>query len=788
MSNSLQLKAFWNFLQRNKLFTAINIFGFAVSLAFVVLIGLYVQDELSVDDFQANKERIFRLEYAERSNLPPALGAAVVARYPEIEAVTRIYACDLTVAPIAGFTAEENTADGLFVDSSFFSIFSYPFVEGSPATAMQTSRDVVLTRRFARRIFGNESATGRTLHIGKHDFTVGGVVDDFEHSVFRSPDILLPVEKAFAVAYGIDDPSQMAVINGNYDFGLYLLGRPGSDLATRLDTAELNRLFLEDLQLDLFRSGNINHPRLCPLKEVYLSPIPGQGTRSNTRTYLLILGATAALILLFAVINYINLSVAQSGFRAQEVAMRRLLGGSRGSLFAGFIVESLLLCFVSFGIALLLASTAEPWFRTVMQSDISVAKGFTTGNVVLALVGVGLIGTISGLVPAYVLTRTEPIDIVRGTFRRQTKMVYSKILITFQYGITIVLIGCTITIGRQLDFMRHSDLGFDSAHVIICKNRFTASQRDAVRGELMSIPGVTAVSFADNLPGIGHYNGRYGHYDLDRRLHDLAGFNGDSAFLNVLGIVPLRETGRVNADGRRYWLTETAWRDLELAEDATEYTRGENPRYNFAIAGLLRDFHADNFTEPILPAVVCVIPEYRGRQVLIRVTPAAGWAVMDHIAEVYNRHAGGNYFNGRFLQQEIDNQYRTQQRMGEMVGVFALLAIVISALGMLAMATYFMRQREREVAVRKVFGSTSRQALARVMASFLKLVGVAFVVAVPVIGYLMRGWLAGYAYRIPLSWTIYALAGAVALLIAGSSVLWQSWRTVRANPVDVLRK
>ena len=411
-----------------------------------------------------------------------------------------------------------------------------------------------------------------------------------------------------------------------------------------------------------------------------------------------------------------------------------------------------------------------------MQSDISVAKGFTTGNVVLALIGVGLIGTISGLVPAYVLTRTEPIDIVRGTFRRQTKMVYSKILITFQYGITIVLIGCTITIGRQLDFMRHSDLGFDSAHVIICKNRFTASQRDAVRGELMSIPGVTAVSFADNLPGIGHYNGRYGHYDLDRRLHDLAGFNGDSAFLNVLGI------------GRRYWLTETAWRDLELAEDATEYTRGENPRYNFAIAGLLRDFHADNFTEPILPAVVCVIPEYRGRQVLIRVTPAAGWAVMDRIAEVYNRHAGGNYFNGRFLQQEIDNQYRTQQRMGEMVGVFALLAIVISALGMLAMATYFMRQREREVAVRKVFGSTSRQALARVMASFLKLVGVAFVVAVPVIGYLMRGWLAGYAYRIPLSWTIYALAGAVALLIAGSSVLWQSWRTVRANPVDVLRK
>lgn len=788
MSNSLQLKAFWNFLQRNKLFTAINIFGFAVSLAFVVLIGLYVQDELSVDDFQANKERIFRLEYAEGSNLPPALGAALAAHYPEIEAFTRIHACDLTVAPVSGFTTEENIADGLFVDSSFFSIFSYPFVEGSLATAMQTPRDIVLTRRFARRLFGNEPAMGQTLHIGNDDFTVSGVVDDFEQTAFRSSDILLPAEKAYAIAYGIDDPSIMAVINGNYDFGLYLLGRSNSDLAARLDTAELNRLVQEDLQLGLFQSKHLNHPRLCPLKEVYLSPIPGRGTRSNTRTYLLILGTTAALILLFAVINYINLSVAQSGFRAQEVAMRRLLGGSRGSLFAGFIVESLLLCLVSFGIALLLASTAEPWFRTVMQSDISVAKGFTTGNVVLALVGVGLIGTISGLVPAYVLTRTEPIDIVRGTFRRQTKMVYSKMLITFQYGITIVLIGCTITIGRQLDFMRHSDLGFDSEHIVICKNRFTASQRDAVRGELMSIPGVMAVSFAFAAPGVGAHNGYYGHFDTEGKLHDLRGFDGDTAFLTVLGIRPTQETGRRGPNGRQVWLTDAAWRDLELADDAIEYTRAENERHRFVITGRLRDFHIDDFSQQIAPVLVSLEPGYVGRKILIRVTGGLNFAAMDRIAEVYNRHAGGNYFNGRFLQQEIDNQYRTQQRMGEMVGVFALLAIVISALGMLAMATYFMRQREREVAVRKVFGSTSRQALTRVMAAFLKLVGVAFVVAVPVIGYLMRGWLAGYAYRIPLSWTIYALAGAVALLIAGSSVLWQSWRTVRANPVDVLRK
>ncbi|WP_294597299.1 FtsX-like permease family protein [uncultured Rikenella sp.] len=304
----------------------------------------------------------------------------------------------------------------------------------------------------------------------------------------------------------------------------------------------------------------------------------------------------------------------------------------------------------------------------------------------------------------------------------------------------------------------------------------------------MSIPGVMAVSFAFAAPGVGAHNGYYGHFDTEGKLHDLRGFDGDTAFLTVLGIRPTQETGRRGPNGRQVWLTDAAWRDLELADDAIEYTRAENERHRFVITGRLRDFHIDDFSQQIAPVLVSLKPGYVGRKILIRVTGGLNFAAMDRIAEVYNRHAGGNYFNGRFLQQDIDNQYLTQQRMGEMVGVFALLAIVISALGMLAMATYFMRQREREVAVRKVFGSTSRQALTRVMAAFLKLVGVAFVVAVPVIGYLMRGWLAGYAYRIPLSWTIFVLAGAAALLIAGGSVLWQSWRTARANPVDVLRK
>ena len=589
MKNIFHFKSFLNFLSRNKLFTAINVFGFAVSLMFVVLLGLYVQDELSVDSFHANKDRIFRVEYEGSAKLPPGLPALLEARYPEIETSTRVMSVSGEIDPIAGFTDEEISVSGMAVDSGFFNIFSFPFVEGSAASAMRTRDDIVLTQRFARRLFGQQEAVGRSLRIAGHDFTVSGVVRDFEHTHFANPQMVVSIHWMPLLWLGIENPKQasniMGIVNGAYDIPVYLMGRENTDLAARLDTAELAHAFRDVFELTLFQRGDLRSPRLTALEDVYLTPLASRSTVYNDRTYLLVLRLAAMVILLFAVINYINLSVAQSGFRAQEAATRRLLGGSKGSLFAGFVLESLIICFVSLCLGVLLSMLVEPWFRRVMWTNISVEGAFTAGNIALALAGVVVIGVISGLVPAYVLTRFKPIDVVRGTFKRQTKMVYSKVLIAFQYCITIALIGCTVTIMRQLDFMRHSDLGFDTEQLIVCGNRFTATRMDGVRGELMSVPGVSAVSFSHAVPGIGNYNGRYGHYDIDGKLHNLAGFFGDTAFLRVFGIETLRETGLRESDGAQIWLTEAAWRDLELAPDATEYTRGDGERFKFKIAG-----------------------------------------------------------------------------------------------------------------------------------------------------------------------------------------------------------
>ncbi|MCC8061713.1 MAG: ABC transporter permease, partial [Rikenellaceae bacterium] len=410
MRNLFHFRSFFNFLSRNKLFTAINVFGFAVSLMFVMLLGLYVQDELSVDSFHDNRARIYRIEYNEGVQLAPGLAGVVAANYPEIEAWTRVYTKDrYTLDPVAGYTTEMVDARVLLADSTFFRIFSFPFVEGDPSTVMHTWDDVVLTESFARRLFGTEPALGKVVTTRGISYVVSGVVRDFEHTHFRNPEMIVPIDNWLRTAKS--DPAslarQMGMIGNNNDMLVYLMGRENTDLAARLDTAELNRYFTQELKLPMFVEGVWNHPHLNRLEDIYLTS-NDPGTHGNSPVYLLILAGTALLILLFAVINYINLSVAQSGFRAQEAAMRLLLGGSRRQLFGNFVMEALLVCLVSFGLALLLVSAVEPWFREVLQTRVSLAQGVTWKNAALAAGIVLAVGGLAGLTPAYVLTRFKP--------------------------------------------------------------------------------------------------------------------------------------------------------------------------------------------------------------------------------------------------------------------------------------------------------------------------------------------------------------------------------------------
>lgn len=769
MGNSFQLKSFWNFLQRNKLFTAINVFGFAVSLMFVVLMGLYIQDELSVNASQPNKERVYRLRNEVNAYWPAPI-IEFFGQYPDIESVVRIVDRNWTISE-----GDKEAKMGLvfLADSSFVKMFDIPWVEGTPDRAMLTRDDAIISEECARTWFGGEPALGKTLKVNGKDRIVSGVFRDLKETHFKTPEVILPFANA-AESWGDDIWTNY----GYCSFFLYVMTRTNGQLTQeKLDGMRdiLKTVFW------VFKDERAKEIVAEPLTEAYYTEKLTNEMRGNDKSFLTVLGVTALVILLFAVINYINLSVAQSGFRAKEAATRRLLGGSKGSLFAGFILESTLICFVSLCLGLLLAGVAEPWFRRVMWTDISVAGSFTPANVALALAGVVVIGVISGLVPAYVLTRFKPIDVVRGTFKRQTKMVYSKVLIGFQYCITIVLLAATFTIGRQIDFMCHSDLGFEHDNLLIMNYAPGRNGNQAgLRNVLDAVPGVEAVGFAQGTPATGSNNTSFIWKEKNVSMQII---NLDSAAYRMMGFTVLKRTGMGYGDG--VWLNNVAWNELEITDDAPMFRIHEN---EVKVAGVLGDYHIGAMDQPIGPVMMQMMDDsWRPWNVVVKVSGDNQFAVADKIRKAYMEYNGGQPVEAQFMDQAIERQYSAQRRMAEIITSLSLLAILISALGMLAMSTYFMRQRAQEVAVRKVFGSTDREVLTRLVMSFLRLVVVAFVVAVPVIWYVMNHWLSGYAYRIPLSWTIFALAGATAFGIAFGTVLWQSLKATRANPILAIK-
>lgn len=767
----MNLKTFLTSLRRNKLYTGVNFLGLSLSLAFVILLGLYIQKETSIDNQHVNLDRIYRLETTESISLPARLATDLKERYPEIGMMTRMRQQNLWVQRTPEQGANETI---LKVDPDFFRIFSFPMIEGNANEVMHTPKDIVLTRSYATVLFGTQPALGQHVTInGDKSFVVSGVVSDFTNSHLRTPSILMPFEKTGSIVENY----------GSWNTSIYLMSAPETDLSGKID--EINTYAELELNYNPLKSGSNEHLELVPLEDLYFSPSSLSYTRTNSSDFILILGITALLILVFAVINYINLSTAQIGTRAKEFALRRLLGGNRTELFAECIAETTLFCLASLLAGLLLALVMQPFFTDMMGTSADlIERGTTWPNILRVISLILILGLICGLIPAMIISAVEPIEIVRGTFRRKTKMVYGNLFIGLQLCITIVLLCGTLTVSRQVKYMRSSDLGYDKDYIITCSfgDVFNLSDKETLRSQLVSIPGVEDISFCNGYPTYGGVNQMFD--DQNGVTHDFNRYQVDTAFMKILGIRILHRTGI--GDANAVWLNETAWKRLGLDENATEY-RGCS-WWPFKIAGRIQDFHDFDFSRTIGETMIEPLAEDKlPSHVLIKIASTDPFATMDRIKAAYNKLAWGDVFDGRFLNDRVTDMYIQQARLSAMMGALSCIAIVISALGMLAMATYYTRQRIQEAAVRKVFGATGCQVLILLLSRFMKLIAIAFTIAIPVSWYFMQQWLEGFAYRIPLSWTIFALSGGIVLLIAGSTVLWQSVRTANTHPATALK-
>lgn len=770
MNNLLNFKSFFKFLGRNKAYTAIDIFGLSISLMFVILIAVYTWQELSTDRFHEKGDRVCLLANERITGSAYRLAQRIKDRYPEVEKICPMAFFYQMPAEIGDKRLNANLG---LADSTFFDMFSFPLKNTTSHEALSARNYAVISETFARTAFEGKDPMGQTLHLNDSVVvTVNGVMKDIKNSAIPDFDVLLRIDNVKYFNSGMDDEN---LRNAGSAYLFFQLTAPGALDSKCEEMAQWFKSFFW-----LYEKGFVRKAWFIPLNELYFADADTLELRHGDWKFVIVLMSVGILILIFAIINYINLTMAQTAFRAKEMATRRLLGSSRQELFFRLMMESTLLSLGSFVLGLLLAFAALPTANTLLQTKIDLVGAITPVSLLICLALIVLLGFVSGLLPAIVISNSKPIDVVRGTFRTRTKMVFSKFFITFQNVITITLIAVSLTMILQSNHLIHAPLGYHTENIIdIEVSRLDKMQATTLASELENLSEVKRVVFSQGTPFNrgNNWSGTYDGHTISFQM-----ITAEPAFSEMLDIQVLQDN---HISGDAYFLNEEAFKQLGIPDDMPSFVyNGQTIR----IAGKIKDFQLRNILTGKTPFLLKMnkreeMNSYWNLLVEVQGDP---YEARQKIEKIYTRLTRLD-FEGKYFDQQVEESFASQKRVSKIVSIFAGIAILISLLGLLAMSTYFIQQRSSEVAVRKVFGSTSGQILRKLVLTFLNYVGIAFVIAVPLIWYFMNKWLSDYSYRISLSPLIFIAAGLFCLLISFVTVFWQSRRAANTNPVESFR-
>lgn len=764
------VKTYLRHLLKNKLYTGITVLGFAISLTFVLLLSVYIQNELSVDDFHVNKDRIYRLEN-ETVDFSPPIAEDLKNSIPEVEDFTRVYN---ESGRISANDGQKVKFDYLGVDASFFNIFSFPLLKGEANDVLQTANGIVLSKAIALKLFGSVDVIGKNVFIDTNTaFMVTGIMEDIPENTHFAPQDALVNLKAFKDLWGFETIMKEY---GWCSISIYFLEKLNSDLPAK--APEILKKFKKDFWL--YTEGWATTVEFTPLKDIYFSSKEGSGTKSTSKTLISVLSVIVLLILLLAVGNYINLTMAQSTFRGKEVAIKKLLGSSKRQLIFQFIGESVFLCFVAVILSLLLAKVVEPYFDSLLHTHLHLNDNLNLA-ILIILIGVfGLIGLLSGIVPAFKISSFKPIEVVKGSLRTKAKSIYGKVFITFQYTVTIALLACSWIILKQTHFLRNQDLGFQKNNIVHLDYLSSTDKKTDIKNALLQIPGVDDVSITWQSPLSGGSNQTF---ENDGKSLSFQEFAVDSSFFKVFDI-KVKATNVAYSEKGMY-LNETALKDLSLTKDAVSFKMEEN---EIPILGIVNDFNFKELRSRIGPLMLRQqTKDFQAGDIFIKVNRNNSFETADKIKAMYASLIDNAEFDVQFIDDTINQWYEKDERTGKIIGYFTVLSFIISAMGILGMSTFYMQQRKKEIGIRKVNGAKIGQILTLLNKDFLKWVVLAFAIAIPISWYVMNIWLEGFAYRTTMNWWIFALAGIIALTIALLTVSWQSYNAARANPVKSLR-
>ena len=790
-------------LWRHRVFSGINLLGLAIGMASFLLISRYVAFERSYDAFNARVDRIYRIDCDTRTEtevLPTgttagASGAAIKANFPDVEEQARICYMNFLVA---NGTRRFQETGILGADSSLFSVFTFPLLTGDSATALREPFSVVLSEAAAQKYFGVADPMGQGLTLdGKHRLRVTGVMKNIpENASFRG-DILISMSTFGDRLWPGWDKNW-----GNFNWFTFLLLRPGAD-AARLEARLVP--FVNEKTADITKSTGMTYKlHLQRLSDIHLGPTLnnyGQGDPTGSEANVTIFSVVAAFILVIACINFVNLTTARASERAREVGIRKTLGAVRAQLTMQFLGESLLLCLLAFVLAIALCNVLHPVFVGLLDKNIPLQRG--KDNYVLELLGVSVgIGVLAGAYPALVLSAFDPISVLKGRFVSSRKgmgkgLGMRQVLVVLQFTVSTVLIIGTIVVYNQLRYMQSQDLGFRKDQTAVIKfygDSAVQANQERIRKELAVLPGVKGITFSSNEPGTAPNNW---YLQVANPSGKMQGIN-----LNFY-VVDFDYFPRYNirlAAGRLFSheyptdstkaiiINEAAARSLGYADPVRALGR----KYNIwgvdgTIVGIAKDFHYRSLQEAIQPIGFRVMNP--GFYNIISVN-MAGDNIPGTIASLEQRWrqlAPGRPFEYSFVDKDFERLYSSEDRFQRVFLYFGLLAIFISCLGLLGLAAYSTLQRTREIGIRKVLGAGVGTIVGLLSKEFLKLVGIALLIASPIAWFAMHSWLQGYAYRTSIAWWVFPLAAGAAILITLMTVGFHSMKAALSDPVDSLR-
>ena len=785
---------------RGGVYSLINIVGLAIGLACFFLIMMYVKEERSYDQFHHKGSRIFRVTEilnmegsGERSSSCPfPLGPALVTDYPNlVEQTVRFFNFQDPQHTIKAGEQKFNESRLFVADSNVFEVFDFKLLAGDPKKVLDAPYSMVISDELAKRYFGKENPIGKTVRFdGAVDMTITGVFEKVPEQSHIHFDMLI----SFSSLRTLYSPQFMDdwVWNPNWTYVLLKPNVHPEELEQLLPDF-VNRHYPDHLK------PQVQH-FLQPLTSIHLhSDYSYEIEANNSSRNLYIFMVIGIFILLIACVNFMNLSTARSASRAKEVGIRKVLGADRSVLIIQFLCESVLLSMLSVLMSLVLAEWLLPLFNSIAGKQIRLSY-FSNADVLLMLVGTGLVtGLFSGAYPALYLSSFQPATVLKSKLMAaRANAMLRKVMVVFQFTVSVALIVSTGVVYRQLYFMRTAPLGFNKERVMVLPVRPPMGKLfEPLIEDLKKSEYALHVTRMNDLVGVHHNTHEFNHAGMQEgKWLYFPALVVDETFIPTLGMQLVagrnfsKEANRDDSLGiivNESMVKHMKWGSAKQALGQPFHTISGREK----VIGVVKDFHFVSLLNPVGPFVL-ELPhnKLRGfwtRYIAIKIKDAPIDKVVTDIRKIWNKHTQDFPFEYRLLDSELKAQYKAQENLGKLVSIFSLLAIIIACLGLFAMATFSAEQRTKEIGIRKVMGASTLTITLLLSKDFMKLVVLAIVVACPLSWYFLNAWLQEFAYHVETGWFIYVLAGFITIFISLSTVVIRSVRTARLDPVKSLR-